>query len=288
MIQKKTNPPTHTEAKVTPPDMLRSVIIAGRSTRTAALQLCYASAAFILLVNHFQDAKADGYMTKTDAVKYLEKQIKEQAGVQGGMLDLYIRNASALVGCLVGSAKMFSSTIAACAVADTPDDIIGILSKWMDDNNGKRIESMSNLSEALGYKTSRPVPASDKALTPDKAITRVENVMAAVEKITGSGKGKVREQQVAQTIVAQAKSPATFAREAIKQVTDEGDLKSIEQACKDQRVNLRRLETQAKDKVAERKDHNENLPGTRKADKVIHGKGSHRGQRTPVAQASEA
>ncbi|HEY6019096.1 MAG TPA: hypothetical protein VIY48_04125, partial [Candidatus Paceibacterota bacterium] len=260
------------------PDMLRHVIVAGKSARTAALELCYSAAAYILLVNHFLDTKSEGYMTKADAIEYLQKQIAEQAGVKGGMLNLYIRNASTLAGVLTGSLKMFGPTIIQLAKAETPADMVHILSKFMDENNAKRVDSMSALSEALGYKTSRPTGAAERELTPEKAVTKASNAMKSIEKIVGTGKGKVSETKIAQAVVSQVKSALIFAREAIKSITEEDDLKAIEAAVKEQRATLKRLSTQAKDTVAARIDNNTKLPGQRKHDKTGRSVGATRTQ----------
>lgn len=256
MLSKKTNPtPTVTTAKVTAPDMLRAVLVAGKATRTAALQLCYTSAAYILIVNHFTDSKAKGYMTRPDAVDYLCKQISDQAGVKGNMLDLYIRNASKLVGILVGSIKMFSPTIQRLGNATTPDEMVGILSDWMEGNHERKIESMSQLSEALGYKTSRPTRPQTDSEKAAKAPERIANVIKGVEKLAAAvGGTKLKESSVAQAVVSNVKSPVTFAREAIKRITELDDLHALELAIKAQITFLKRLSQQAKSAAGEREE----------------------------------
>lgn len=225
-ISKKSNPtPTLTEAKVAPADILRSVIVAAGATRTAALTLCYAAAAFILRVNHFADAKSKEYMTKPDAIEYLQKEVQKQAGVQGNMLNLYIRNASTLAGTLTGSMKMFSPTIQELANATSADQMATILSDWMEKNNGRRIESMNTLSEALGYKTSRPAPVAK--MTADVAVTRVANVMKTVEKAIADKGLRVNQSTLAQAVVGQMHNKVAMAREAIKAITELDDLKAL-------------------------------------------------------------
>ncbi len=225
-ITKKSNPaPTATEAKVLPADLLRSVIVAAGATRTAALTLCYAAAAYILRVNHFCDAKHKDYMTRSDAVEYLTKEIHKQAGVQGNMLALYIRNASTLAGILTGSMKMFSPTIQRLALAGTPDEMVSILSGWMDQNNGRRIESMDTLSNALGFKTSRPTPVAK--MTAETAVQRVTNVMKTIEKAVSDKGLKVQESSLAQAMVGQVRNKSTVAREAIKAITEIEELHAL-------------------------------------------------------------
>ena len=287
MVQvKKTNPvPTVTDAKVQPPDMLRYVLVTGKATHTAALSLCYAAAGFILLVNHFRDAKADGYMNKADAIEYLSKQIAEQANVKGKMLDIYLRNASILAGALTGSSKLFSSTIQEIGTAATPEEIGGLIADWFDKTQAskpmhKKVESLSGLSEALGYSTGRP--AKPTPFTADKAPSTIASAMKKVEAIVGAGKGQVREQVIAQAVVNNAKSPATFAREAIKKITDTDELKALTAFINDWIKSLAKLSQQAEANLQVRtKQHAETVKRHKQ-----HGKGEKKGQRTPVQRTS--
>lgn len=246
----KTNPPTHTEAKLSGADILRQVVQSAKAARTSALLLCYSAALYILKVSHFTDTKSKDYMTRSDAVAFLQKQIKDQADVQGKMLDIYIRNANVLAGILLGSTKMFSPTIQRIAQAETAESAVEILSDWMEQNNGRRIESMSNLSEALGYKTGRPTPTA--AQTPAQVVQRVANTVKNVEKAMSDGKVRVKESEVAKAVVAVASSKLTFAREAIKQITEEDDLRALEQVIKDRRIELRTIAKEAPAKLKAR------------------------------------
>lgn len=279
MITQKTNPPKFTESKVTPADMLRTVLVAGKSTRTAALQLCYSSAAFILLVNHFCDVNdKKRYMSKSDAIAYLQKQISDQADVKGGMLDLYIRNASQLCTVLLGSPKMFSDTIQRVAAAEDPDTIVSILSKWMDDNHGKRVESMSNLSEALGFKTGRPNTPAATLNTPTKAVEKIDNALTAIEKAVDKGDVKgLRDQQISQVVAAHIKSKVALAVEAIKQIAEEAELKAVEAAIKDHRKTLARLSADAKANVKN---------GTTALAAALSGKAKSKGKAKPATRTA--
>lgn len=249
-ISKKSNPvPTVTEAKVAPADILRSVIVAAGATRTAALTLCYRAAAFILRVNHFADAKAKEYMTKPDAIEYLQKEIQKQAGVQGNMLNLYIRNASTLAGVLTGSMKMFSPTIQELAQADTADRMGEILSDWMEKNHGRRVDSMNTLSEALGYKTSRPTPVAK--MTAETATTRVANAVKTVEKAIADKGLKLKESTLAQAVVGQMKNKVAMAREAIKAITELDDLKALISFIQEQEKFLKAQQARLRDHASE-------------------------------------
>jgi len=249
-ISKKSNPvPTLTEAKVSPADILRSVVIAAGATRTAALTLCYAAAAFILRVNHFADVKSKEYMTRSDAVEYLQKEVQKQAGVQGNMLGIYIRNASTLAGVLTGSMKMFSPTIQELANATTADDMAVILSDWMEKNNGRRIESLSSLSEALGYKTSRPTPVAK--MTAETAVQTVDNAIKKVEKAIADKGLKVKESTIAQTMVSRMTNKSTIAREAIKAITEVEELHALIVFIKEQEKLLKARNTRASEAAQE-------------------------------------
>jgi hypothetical protein len=281
IVNKSNAVPNVTEAKIDPADMLRQIIVAGKAARTAALELCYSAACFILLVSHFKDAKAKGYMTRSDAVEYLKKEIKAQAGVQGGMLDIYIRNASTLAGALMGSVKMFSPVLQRMGLCEKPADMSAILADWMDKNHAdkaarRQIDSLSALSEALGFSTGRK-PAGGTGLTADRVGDRIAATVKAVEKIVMEG-DKAGKKVSARTITSAIANsiPATqslsLAREAVKRMTDEDDLKALETAIAEQRQNLKALAAKAKEAVAEAKD----MPAK------VHGKGAKRGQRAPV------
>lgn len=266
-ISKKTNPtPTLTEAKVAPEAILRSIVVAAGAFRTAACTLCYGAAAFILRVNHFADAKSKEYMTKPDAIEFLQKEISKQAGVLGNMCNLYVRNASALAGILTGSMKMFSPTIQQLANATTPDQMISILSNWMETNHGRRIESLSNLSEALGYKTSRPVAAAK--LTAETAVAKVTNALKVVEKAMDTKGLRLPEKTLAQAVVGQVKNKSTVAREAIRQIRDVDELHAlitfIREYEKELKASLSRLADKATEAVKQdTKTKSKSKPGAR-------------------------
>lgn len=286
-VNKANAVPTVTEAKIALPDMLRSVIVSAKATRTAALDLCYAAATFILLANHFKDAKAKDYMTRSDAREYLQKQIKAQAQVEGGMLDLYIRNADKLAAILTGSAKMFSPVLQRIGTAEKPETATAELSKWADANllkitgSGDRQTSMRALSEALGYSTGRK-PATGGGLVADpKAVNdRIANTIKTVEKlVTGDGDKtgkKIHARVVTSAIVNAIPQMQSFslAKEAVKRITDSEELDMLETAIKDQRKALQELSAKAKASAADKAK--EATPAK------VHGKGGKRGQRTPV------
>lgn len=273
----KTNAvPQVTEAKIALPDMLRSVIVQAKATRTAALELCYAAASYILLASHFRDAKAKDYMTRSDCREYLAKQIKDQANVQGGMLDLYLRNADKLAGILIGSAKMFSPVLQRIGQAEKPEQATAILSKWSDEHllkitgSGDRQTSMRALSEALGYSTGRKA-AQTGGLTADtgKVTERVTNTVKAVEKLVTEGDktGKKIHARVVTSAIANAIPAAqslSLAREAVKRITDEDDLKALETAIAEQRKTLKELAAKAKDTVKAKAKEGETKDGTAK------------------------
>lgn len=255
-VNKSNAAPTVTEAKVSVADMFRHVIVMGKAARTAALELCYSSACYILLVSHFTDAKAKGYMTRGDAEKYLAKQIKEQAGVQGGMLDIYLRNANRLVGALTGSTKMFGPTLQQMGLVTEPEEMVKVLAGWCDkhmtDPAARRsIDSLSALSEALGYSTGRKTAPATLTSDPIKVQERVTNTVKAVEKLVmeGDKSGKKLHARVVTNAIANAipaEQSLSLAREAIKRITDADDLKALETAIAEQRKTLAELATKAK------------------------------------------
>lgn len=271
----KTNAvPQVTEAKIALPDMLRSVIVSAKATRTAALDLCYNCAAFILLANHFRDSKAKDYMTRGDAVKYLAKAVKDQANVQGQMLDLYIRNADKLASILIGSAKMFSPVLQRIGMADKPEKAAQELAKWADENllkvtgSGDRQTSMRALSEALGYSTGRKAPAPGLIAEPEAVQSRVKSAVAAVEKLVTEGDktGKKLHARVVTNAIANAIPPEqslSLAREAVKRMTDPDDLKALEAAIADQRKVLANLKTEAKASAKAKAKEGSNAGGRR-------------------------
>lgn len=231
-------------AKVDAADMLRNFVQTAKAAHTASLALVCSAVGYLFLVNHFKDADADGYQNRGDATAYLKEQLAKQADVKGGMLDIYVSRADALYGKIKDSTKLFGATIKQISECEKPAEISELLTKWLNDN--WKIKSLSELSSQLGYRTGRENQGGDRNLTPERAITRIDNVMKAVEKIAGAGKGKVKESEVAQHVVAAVKKPIVFVEEAIKRLTEESELKMAEDAIKTQRQLLKRLSSEAK------------------------------------------
>lgn len=238
----KNNPaPAVTTCVVTPADMLKSAIQHGKALHTQALTFVYASAAWMLTVSHFKSSKDDGYMSRADAKEYIGKQLQEQTGVKNRMLYNYLSPADNLVSALTGSTKMFAPIIQQLGLAKTPDDMVKIIHGWVDNTKGRKIASLNDLHEALGYaakKTEKPAP-----LTSAKAVDQVTNIMARIEEKLG---GKLQESKVGAAIIEKVRSKGSFVAEQIKAITEESELKMIEAAIKEQRKTLSRLSDEAK------------------------------------------
>lgn len=260
MVTRKTTNPDMGKLTphVSPADTLRYVLQLGRAARTAALDLCYAAASYILLVNHFTDAKAKGFMARSDAIDYLTKQLRTEAGIEGGMLDIYIRNASTLAGMIAGSPTLFGPVLKELAEAGSPKDMIPVLASWMEKNFSNRVlkgklDSLSTLSEALGYSTGRK-PAGGGALTAAKVPDRIENTMKQIEKIVSEGDKsgtKVTAATVAKAITAAMPTDQqlNLAKEAIARVFDLAALDVLEQYIKAQRQRAKQLSAKAEASV---------------------------------------
>lgn len=240
---KTSNPvPQVTTAKVEPAKMFANIIQRAKATHTAALELVYSSVAFLLLVNHFREAAAEGYMSKADALTYLKTEIAKQANVKNGMLDLYVRNAGELYSKIVGSARMFLPVLQRMGTAETPDAMTGLLSAWVNEQKG--IKSFSEMSQMLGFSTGRKKAGAGGELTPEKAVDRASNTMSALEKYVTEG--GMTETTLAQAVVLKAQSPMVFAREAINRITDESSLDGLEKHIEKHRAKLAKLSTEAK------------------------------------------
>jgi len=239
--------------KVTPDAMLGHVITAAKTTRTAALTLCYAAAAFILNVNMFTHAQAKGFMERGKAVDHLIDTIQEKTDVKGNMLDIYIRNASKLAGIFSGNPTLFGAQIKQLAAAETPEAQVEIISAFMDkavQDKGlaRKVESLATLSEALGFKVSRR-PAGGNQMTPAKVPERITNTMKQVEELVTAG--KVQEKQVAQTVALAVSNKVTLAREAIDQINDENDLDVLEAHIEKRRKVIAADHKRAKEQAAD-------------------------------------
>lgn len=246
-MRKITNPvPQVTSMAVKTDALLTHAVTQAKATHTAGLALCFAGAAFILNVSHFTDAKADGYMTRSDAVDYLKEEIKKQTGVKNRMLDQYVNVSTRIAGLLMGSSKMFSPTLQQVGLAKSPEDVTNILHTWWETNKGKKIENMADLNESLGYAAPKERGAGGNTLTAENAGERVSNLLDTIhENVVGHGKGKLPEKMLAAPIMEKIVGKGDFLVEAIKATFDASALDAAERAIKDQRVTLKRLTAEA-------------------------------------------
>lgn len=228
-------------SKVRPAQALEFTLRSAKTAHTAALQLCYSAACYILTVNVFTNAKDKAFMPRGKAIDHINEQIAEHTGVKGNMLAVYVRNASALAGVFSDNQTMFGPELAKLAAAETPEAMVTLLDKQfnaMHENKGlrRKIDSLRTLSEALGFAVSHNKPGGN-AMTPAKVPERVANVMEAANKLVADG--KVTERTVAQAAVLQATKPIVYVQEAIKRLTDESECDIAEQDIKKQRKVIR-------------------------------------------------
>jgi hypothetical protein len=238
-------------SKVSPDAALTYTVKAGKVAHTAALGLVYAATTFILIVNHFTHADAKGFMARGKAIDHVRDTIKEQTGVKGNMLDIYIRNASTLAGIFTDNKTLLSPQIAQMAAAETPEQMAGIIQSWFEKHHEekglrRKITSLATMSEALGYSVSKRKNTGGGALSKENAVERVTNQMAAVKKIVDAGEmTDTQARQVAQAVVVNAPKPITYAIEALKRLTDEDDLDLLEVKIKERRKELKELAAKA-------------------------------------------
>lgn len=243
----KNNPaPTPTGAKVEPDDALRRVIQLGKAVHTAALDFCWSAAFFLLLVNYYKDPKAKGYMSKSDAIDYLEKQLREQTGVKNRMLANYVSTASQLMNGLVNNPKMFAPYLARIAGAENAEAGSAMIADWYQKEKGRKIDSMRQLMEALGE--SKPKQVRATPVTAAKAAERIGNAIAAIEtKAADKGKAAVQaaDRAVVQAVVEKVQSKLALVVEAIKRLTVEAELDAIIAAAQKQKKELHELSKRA-------------------------------------------
>lgn len=237
----KSNPtPVVTAAIVTPADMLKRTVQLGKATHTAALDFVYAAAAYILLVSHFKSTKDEGYLNRSDAREYLEKQLASDIGIGARMIYKYLSPADVLVKALTG--KMFGPTVEALGKAKTPEEMTRLIASWIDQVKGKRHVALNDLHESLGMSHKKPADQQRANVTP---LVMAERIGGTIERAFENVKG-LKDSAVAQQVVAHVKSKSAFIVEAIKQVFEENDLKAIENAIKEQYKMAARLSSEAK------------------------------------------
>jgi hypothetical protein len=232
--------------KVKQAALLTHVVTHAKATHTAGVNLCFAGAAFILLVSHFTDSKADGYMTRSAAVDYLKEQIREQTGVKNRMLDQYVNVSTKIAGLLMGSAKMFTPTLQQVGLAETPEAVTQILHSWWESAKNKKIENMADLNESLGYAAPKERSTGGRVITAENAGTRVQTLLETIhENVIGNGRGKLPEKMLAAPIMEKITSKGDFLVEAIRNTFDESALSACEKAIKEQRSTIKRLSAEA-------------------------------------------
>ena len=242
-------------SKVTASAALNYTAQAGKTVHTAACLLVYAATTFYLIVNHFTHPDSKEWLARGKALDAIRDAIKEKTGVKGNMLDIYLRNASTLAGIITDNKVMLSPQIAQMAAAETPEAMAGIIQTWFEKHHEekglrRKIKSLADLSEALGYSVSRHKPTGGGAISAANAVERVTNQMAAVKKIVAAGEmSPTQEKQVAQAVVVNATKPVTYAIEALKRVTDEDDLDLLEVKIKERRKELKELAAKAQAQV---------------------------------------
>ena len=224
---------------------------AGKTVHTAACLLVYAATTFYLIVNHFTHPDSKEWMARGKALDAIRDAIKEKTGVKGNMLDIYLRNASTLAGMITDNKVMLSPQIAQMAAAETPEAMAGIVQTWFEKHHEdkglrRKIKSLADMSEALGFSVSRNKPKGGGAISAENAVERVTNQMAAVKRIAQEGElTPTQERQVAQAVVVNATKPVTYAIEALKRVVDEDDLDLLEVKIKERRKELKELAAKA-------------------------------------------
>lgn len=243
---------------VQPADLVRRAVQCAEATHTAALQLVYTSALYLLSVSHFRNPNQQGYLTKTDAVKYLEDQISEATGVKNRMLANYITGASYLYDTLSKSANKFGTTLSALAAAKSIDDGVTVLKSWYEQAKGTRIDSIRFFLETMGYKKAAPRGATKP--TPEKAIESVERMVTNIEKQFVSPVDKktgkkaspiIKESQAAQAIVRTVSNKLTLAAEAIASLSTTAELDAAAQAIERRRKEVAQIERDLKTKAQE-------------------------------------
>lgn len=250
----KTNPaPTPVGAKVQPDVALRRVVQLGKVVHQAALDFCWAGAFFILLVNYFKDGKDKGFMSKSDASDYLEKQLREQTGVKNRMLANYITTMLQLSNALTSNSKMFGSYLKALAEAPDMEAGCAILAGWFEKEKGRKIESMRQLMEALGE--SRPKQVRVQPQTVQKQAERIATTIGTIETKAaekGSKAQREAERAIVNAVVEKVQSKITLVVEAIKRLTNEAELDTIILAAQTQKKELKALTAKANAAVKER------------------------------------
>lgn len=209
--------PTVTSAVVTPADMLKRAVQLGQAAHESLLQYVFHGAGYILLVSHFKDSKAEGYLSRTAAADYLEEQLEKKLGVSSRQLRTYTSLINDIVRGLTGSAKMFGPTIQECGLAKTPEKIAQILHSWVESVKDRKIESLNGLREAFGYYT--PGTARAKPMTAERANNAIERTMdTIIEK--GVEKGKVSTSDIGSKIVKVVPDQSALFAGQIEAVTD--------------------------------------------------------------------
>lgn len=203
---------THTEAACTPDRAIRAFVKAGIGASTAALTLVCAGFGYCMIVNHLADRKSDTYVSKSDALDMLKKQLDAKTTVGGKMLDIYVSRIEALYDKVTGSAKKFAPFIASLAQEANEDKLVGNVSKWLSDDFG--VTSLNQLNTKLGFATGRePAGGQTDAEKATAAPVRLATAITNVEKMVKSG--SVPEKAVVQALSQSVSDPLALARASV-------------------------------------------------------------------------
>lgn len=246
----KSNPKPIPAMVVSSADLLRHTVQSAKATHTAALNLVYSAALYLLSVSHFTDSKDKSYLPKSKAIEFMESEIAKATGVQNRMLANYITAASYLFDTLTKNTTRFGDVLVKLAAAKTAEAGVETIKAWYEAAQGTRIDSMRMFQETMGYKKVAPRGATRP--TAENVIERIQNSVGKIETqfvTPEKGKAVVTEKQVAAAIVSKVSSKVTLLIETLNSITAMGDLDAAEKAIQKRREYLLSLTERAQENV---------------------------------------
>ena len=199
-------------------DQFRIVLSAAKSAADASRMLVCACIAYLLNVNHYRDSKHKDYQSRKLACEFMKNQIAAQAGIKGGMLDIYVNSADDVYSAMIVG-KSYRPVVSECAGLADPVKVMERLFRWMDAEQG--IKSLTALRIKLGYSVGSSAPTGKKKGQKETATEKVNNLanaVASIEKLAADTKSGITAKDVHVKMAAAVSDPYDLAVQAFTRI----------------------------------------------------------------------